>query len=84
MKIFKRLQKIEEQQHLIDNYREQYEQIFDMYRTEEKRVFELKDELEEAKQEISRLQDEIDIQKSKAASYLSLYLKEMEKNLPNA
>ena len=39
--------------------------------------------LQSQKQQISELEDEIDIQKSKAAKYLSYYLEEMEKHAPN-
>lgn len=39
--------------------------------------------LQSQKQRISELEDEIDIQKSKAAKYLSYYLTEMEKHAPN-
>lgn len=39
--------------------------------------------LQSRKQQISELEDEIDIQKSKAAKYLSYYLTEMEKHAPN-
>lgn len=39
--------------------------------------------LQSRKQQISELKDEIDIQKSKAAKYLSYYLEEMEKHAPN-
>lgn len=39
--------------------------------------------LQSRKQQISELEDEIDIQKCKAAKYLSHYLKEMEKHAPN-
>lgn len=39
--------------------------------------------LQSRKQQISELEDEIDIQKSKAAKYLSYYLEEMEKHAPN-
>lgn len=39
--------------------------------------------LQSQKQQISELEDEIDIQKSKAAKYLSYYLTEMEKHAPN-
>lgn len=39
--------------------------------------------LQSQKQQISELEDEIDIQKCKAAKYLSYYLTEMEKHAPN-
>lgn len=39
--------------------------------------------LQSQKQQISELEDEVDIQKSKAAKYLSYYLEEMEKHAPN-
>lgn len=39
--------------------------------------------LQSQKQQISELNDEIDIQKCKAAKYLSYYLEEMEKHAPN-
>lgn len=39
--------------------------------------------LQSQKQQISELEDEIDVQKCKAAKYLSYYLEEMEKHAPN-
>ena len=39
--------------------------------------------LQSQKQQISELKDEIDIQRCKAAKYLSYYLQEMEKHAPN-
>ena len=39
--------------------------------------------LQSQKQQISELEDKIDIQKCKAAKYLSYYLTEMEKHAPN-
>ena len=39
--------------------------------------------LQSQKQQISELQDEIDVQRAKAAKYLSFYLQEMEKHAPN-
>ena len=75
---------IKEQQHLIVNYRNQYEQVADFALTKQKQIKELEEALDNIKQKNSELQDEIDIQKAKAATYLSFYLKEMEKNLPNA
>ena len=39
--------------------------------------------LQSRKQQISELEDEIDIQKCKAAKYLSYYLEEMEKHAQN-
>lgn len=72
-KFFTPYRTIKEQQHLIDNYRHQYEQMLDMYRTEEKRVFDLRDNLEDTEQKISELQDEIGVQKSKAAYTFSLF-----------
>ena len=39
--------------------------------------------LQSQKQRISELEDEIDIYKCKAAKYLSYYLTELEKHIPN-
>lgn len=82
-KIFTPYKVIKEQQHLIENYRFQYEKLIDMVREEQKRAFQLKETIEHLNQRSSELQDEIDIQRAKAAKYLSFYLQEMEKHAPN-
>ena len=82
-KIFTPYKVIKEQQHLIENYRFQYEKLIDMVREEQKRAFQLKETVEHLNQRSSELQDEIDIQRAKAAKYLSFYLQEMEKHVPN-
>jgi hypothetical protein len=82
-KIFTPYKVIKEQQHLIENYRFQYEKLIDMVREEQKRAFQLKETVEHLNQRSSELQDEIDIQRAKAAKYLSFYLQEMEKHAPN-
>ena len=82
-KIFTPYKVIKEQQHLIENYRFQYEQLIEMVRKEQERVIEQRQMIEHFEQRASELQDEINIQKSKAAKYLSFYLQEMEKHAPN-
>ena len=82
-KIFTPYKVIKDQQHLIENYRFQYEKLIDMVREEQKRAFELKETIEHLDQRASELQDEIDIQRAKAAKYLSFYLEEMEKHASN-
>jgi hypothetical protein len=54
-----------------------------MVQEEQKRAIQLKETIEHLNQRASELQDEIDIQRSKAAKYLSFYLQEMEKHAPN-
>ena len=82
-KIFTPYKVIKEQQHLIENYRFQYEKLIDMVQEEQKRSIQLKEIIEHLNQRSSELQDEIDIQRAKAAKYLSFYLQEMEKHAPN-
>lgn len=82
-KIFTPYKVIKEQQHLIENYRFQYEKLIDMVQEEQKRSIQLKEIIEHLNQRASELQDEIDIQRAKAAKYLSFYLQEMEKHAPN-
>ena len=82
-KIFTPYKVIKEQQLLIENYRFQYEKLIDMVQEEQKRAFQLKETVEHLNQRSSELQDEIDIQRAKAAKYLSFYLQEMEKHAPN-
>ena len=82
-KFFTPYKVIKEQQHLIENYRFQYEKLIDMVREEQKRTSQLKETIEHLNQRSSELQDEIDIQRAKAAKYLSFYLQEMEKYAPN-
>lgn len=82
-KIFTPYKVIKEQQHLIENYRFQYEKLIDMVREEQKRAIQLKETVEHLNQRSSELQDEINIQRAKAAKYLSFYLQEMEKHAPN-
>ena len=82
-KIFTPYKVIKEQQHLIENYRFQYEKLIDMVQEEQKRAIQLKETIEHLNQRSSELQDEIDIQRAKAAKYLSFYLQEMEKHAPN-
>ena len=82
-KIFTPYKVIKDQQHLIENYRFQYEKLIDMVQEEQKRSIQLKEIIEHLNQRASELQDEIDIQRAKAAKYLSFYLQEMEKHAPN-
>ena len=82
-KIFTPYKVIKEQQHLIENYRFQYEKLIDMVQEEQKRSIQLKEIIEHLNQRSSELKDEIDIQRAKAAKYLSFYLQEMEKHAPN-
>ena len=78
-KIFTPYKVIKDQQHLIENYRFQYEKLIDMVRKEQERVIEQRQMIERFEQRASELQDEIDIQRAKAAKYLSFYLQEMGK-----
>lgn len=82
-KIFTPYKVIKEQQHLIENYRFQYDKLIDKVQEEQKRAIQLKETIEHLNQRSSELQDEIDIQRAKAAKYLSFYLQEMEKHAPN-
>ena len=82
-KIFTPYKVVKEQQHLIENYRFQYEKLIDMVQEEQKRAIQLEETIEHLNQRASELQDEIDIQRAKAAKYLSFYLQEMEKHAPN-
>ena len=82
-KIFTPYKVIKDQQHLIENYRFQYEKLIDMVQEEQKRAIQRKETIEHLNQRSSELQDEIDIQRAKAAKYLSFYLQEMEKHAPN-
>ena len=82
-KIFTPYKVIKEQQHLIENYRFQYEKLIDMVQEEQKRTIQLKETIEHLDQRASELQDEVNIQRAKAAKYLSFYLQEMEKHTPN-
>lgn len=82
-KIFTPYKVIKEQQHLIENYRFQYDKLIDKVQEEQKRAIQLKETIEHLNQRASELQDEIDIQRAKAAKYLSFYLQEMEKHAPN-
>ena len=82
-KIFTPYKVIKEQQHLIENYRFQYEKLIDMVQEEQKRAIQLKETIEHLDRRASELQDEVNIQRAKAAKYLSFYLQEMEKHAPN-
>lgn len=75
---------------LAEGYRQQYHKTLEELKeiTEDRNFLtyeraRLSDKIKEQEQTISELKDEIDIQKCKAAKYLSYYLEEMEKHAPN-
>lgn len=64
-------------------WNEQFTRADKLVQQRQGEIFQLKKELHEKEEQISELEDEIDIQKCKAAKYLSYYLTEMEKHAPN-
>ena len=62
---------------------EEFTKVNELVKQRQGEIFQLKKELREKEDQISVLKDEIDIQKCKAAKYLSYYLEEMEKHAPN-
>ena len=99
MKIFKKIKKwllrgvqdelnqaearIEYWQTRTDYWTERFTKTDALVQQRQNEIFQLKKELREKEEQISELKDEIDIQKCKAAKYLSYYLEEMEKHAPN-
>lgn len=92
MKIFKKIKNwlFQNDEDLAEGYRQQYyKALEELEEVTEDRNFltyertRLSDIIKEQEQTISELKDEIDIQKCKAAKYLSYYLTEMEKHAPN-
>ena len=92
MRIFKKIGAwlLQNDVDIAEGYRQQYHKV----REELEEVIEdrnfltyerarLSDIIKEQEQTISELRDEVDIQKCKAAKYLSYYLTEMEKHAPN-
>lgn len=99
MKIFKRIKKwllssiqdelnkaearVEYWKTHTDYWNEQFTKADALVQQRQGEIFQLKKELREKEEQISELEDEINIQKCKAANYLSYYLEEMEKHAPN-
>ena len=92
MKIFKKIGAwlLQNEVNIAEGYRQQYNKIREELEeiTEDRNFLtyereRLSDIIKEQEQTISELKDEIDIQKCKAAKYLSYYLTEMEKHAPN-
>lgn len=92
MKIFKKIGAwlFQNDVDLAEGYRQQYHKTLkELEEVTEDRNFltyeraRLSDIIKEREQTISELKDEIDIQKCKAAKYLSYYLTELEKHIPN-
>jgi len=92
MKIFKKIRAwlFRDEVDLAEGYRQQYhktlEELEEMTEDRNFLTYErarLSDLIKEQEQTISELKDEVDIQKCKAAKYLSYYLEEMEKHAPN-
>lgn len=92
MKIFKKIRAwlFQDEVDLAEGYRQQYhkalEELEEMTEDRNFLTYErarLSDIIKEQEQTISELKDEVDIQKCKAAKYLSYYLEEMEKHAPN-
>ena len=92
MRIFKKIKTclFQSDIDLAEGYRQQYHKALEeLEEVTEDRNFltyeraRLSDKIKEQEQTISELKDEIDIQKCKAAKYLSFYLQEMEKHAPN-
>ena len=92
MKIFKKIGAwfFQDEANIAEGYRQQYHKTLEELKemTEDRNFLtyeraRLSDIIKEQEQTISELKDEIDIQKCKAAKYLSYYLEEMEKHAPN-
>lgn len=92
MRIFKKIKTwfFQNDVDLAEGYRQQYHKTLEeLEEVTEDRNFltyeraRLSDKIKEQEQTISELKDEIDIQRAKAAKYLSFYLQEMEKHAPN-
>ena len=92
MKIFKKIEKwllssfqdeLNKVEARAEYWREEFERVRELVKQMQGDIFQLKKKLQEKEKQISELKDEIDIQKCKAAKYLSYYLEEMEKHAPN-
>ena len=92
MRIFKKIRDwlIQNEVNIAERYRQQYNEIREELEEsiEDRNCLICEQErlsgiIKEQEQTISELKDEVDIQKCKAAKYLSYYLTEMEKHAPN-
>lgn len=85
MKIFKKIGAwlSKNDTNLAEHYKQQYDDMKFNYERACSQNDALRYSLSEALKTNSELQDEINIQKAKAAKYLSYYLQEMEKHAPN-
>lgn len=85
MKIFKKIEKwfSKNDTNLAEYYKQQYDNMKIDYERACSQNDAFRHSLNEALRINSELKDEIDIQKCKAAKYLSYYLEEMEKHAPN-
>ena len=92
MKIFKKIEKwllssfqdeLNKVEARAEYWRDEFERVRELVKQMQGDIFQLKTKLQEKEKQISELKDEIDIQKCKAAKYLSYYLEEMEKHAPN-
>ena len=92
MRIFKKIKKwllsgfqdeLNKTEARAEYWNEQFTRADALVQQRQSEIFQLKKELREKEEQISELKDEIDIQKCKAAKYLSYYLTEMEKHAPN-
>lgn len=92
MKIFKKIKAwlFQNDVDLAEGYKQQYhktrEKLEEVTREKSYLINELNryaSMLRKNERTISKLEDEINIQKSKAAKYLACYLEEMEKHAPN-
>ena len=92
MKIFKKIEKwllssfqdeLNKVEARAEYWRKEFEKANELIKQKQGEIFQLKKKLQEKEKQTSELKDEIDIQKCKAAKYLSYYLEEMEKHAPN-
>lgn len=92
MRIFKKIKKwllsvaqdeLNKAEARAEYWNEQFTRVDALVQQRQGEIFQLKKELREKEEQISELKDEIDIQRCKAAKYLSFYLQEMEKHAPN-
>ena len=85
MRIFKKIKDwlSKNDTNLAEYYKQRYESMEIRYEVVCAQNEAFKQSLNEALKTNSELKDEIDIQKCKAAKYLSYYLTEMEKHAPN-
>jgi predicted RNase H-like nuclease (RuvC/YqgF family) len=92
MRIFKKIKKwllsgfqdeLNKVEARAEYWNEQFTRVDALVQQRQGEIFQLKKELREKEEQIFELKDEIDIQRCKAAKYLSYYLEEMEKHAPN-